>query len=474
MKKAMKFFGMFLMGLVLLNVSCRQEESVLIEAPQEETLKANSNVASLLSRTAAKDGSGDNIIDNASCLSIQLPVTVIANGIEVVVDSEEDFDTIEEIFDAVEDDQDILEILFPITVILDNFDEVIVNSLSELQALVATCPAENAYDDDIECADIKYPVTATVFNSQNEVVETLTFTDDASLYAFLDDLEDTDIVNINFPITVILSDGTEVEASNLDDLENILENAEDDCDEDDDNDYNDDDCDSCTTELLTTVFVGCTDWIVDELDRNDQNLTDQYTAYRFNFQNDGTVTASDGINSYSGTWAASGSANNISIQIDMPDLTDFNATWNLHEIETGVEADVDLRLGDDRLRFESVCSTGGGTGGGGTTLGTTLIDGTWVVSSYLNEGVDETATFTNYAFDFATDGSVEANDGNPVSGTWSFLESSNKLILNFGAAMPLEELNDDWEVEASTATQVDLRSESGGNGGTDTLTLVKQ
>lgn len=474
MKNAMKHLSLFLLGISLLNISCRQEESEFIEAPQEETLKANSNVASLLSRTAMNDGSPDNIIDNASCLTVQLPVTVIANGIEIVVDSEEDFDTIEEIFDALEDDEDTLEIIFPITIILNDFEDLTINTLSELQALIATCPGENVYDDDIECADIKYPVTATVFNSQNEVIDTITITDDETLYAFLDELEDSDIVNINFPITVILFDGTEVEASNLDDLENILENAEDDCDEDDDNDYNDDDCDSCTTEELTNVFVGCTDWIVDKLERNDQNLEDQYTAYLFNFENDGTVTATEGANVYSGTWLANGSANNITVQIDMPDLSDFNASWNLHEIQTGVETDVDLRLGDDRLRFESTCSTGSGNGGSGTTLGTILTDGTWAVSSYLDDGVDETTTFSNYTFAFDAGGSVEANDGNPVTGTWSFLESSNKLILNFGTAMPLEELNDDWDVIATTDTQIDLRSVSGGGGGTDTLILTKQ
>ncbi|MDX1313890.1 MAG: hypothetical protein R3356_00190 [Eudoraea sp.] len=473
MKSAMKYLTLLLLGILFLNVSCRQEESEFIEAPPEETLKANSNVASLLSRTATKDGSGDNIIDKASCFSIQLPVTVIANGIEIVVNTEEDFDTIEEIFDALEDDQDLLEILFPITIILSNFDEITINNLTELQSYVATCPGENVYDDDIECADIKYPVTASVFNAQNEVIDTITITDDETLYNFLEELDDSDIVNINFPITVILFDGTEVAAPNLDDLEDILENAEDDCDEDDDNDYNDDDCDNCTTQQLSDVLTGCSDWTVDKLERNDQNLEDQYTGYLFNFSNDGTVTATEGNNVFSGTWSASGSANSISVQINMPDLSDFNATWILHEIKTGGETDVDLRMGDDRLRFESTCSTGGG-GGTGSTVGTILSDGTWSVSSYLDDGIDETSTFNGYSFNFDAGGTVEANDGTPVTGTWSYLESSNKLILNFGTAIPLEELNDDWDVLAVTDTQVDLRSVSGGNGGTDTLILNKQ
>ncbi|MCX2720334.1 hypothetical protein [Lentiprolixibacter aurantiacus] len=474
MKKAMKNLGLLLSAIVLLNVSCRQEESEFIEAPQEETLKANSAVASLLSRTASKDGSDDNIIDNASCLSIQLPVTVIANGIEIVVDSEDDFDIIEEIFDALEDDEDVLEILFPITIILSNFDEITINNLTELESYVAACPGENEYDDDIECADIKYPVTASVFNAQNEIIDTVTISDDETLFAFLEELDETDVVNINFPITVVLFDGTEVAASNLDDLEDILENAEDICDEDDDNDYNDDDCDNCTTEQLSQVLTGCSDWTVDKLERNDQNLEDQYIGYLFNFLNDGTLSATEGANVFSGTWSASGTANSISVQIDIPDLGDFNAVWNLHEIQTGGETDVDLRVGDDRLRFESSCSTGGGDGSTGSTLGAILIDGSWIVSSYVSDGIDETTSFSGYDFNFQAGGSVEASNGSTVTGNWSFLESSNKLILNFGTDITLEELNDDWDVVSVTDTQVNLTSVSGGDGSTDTLILTKQ
>ncbi|MBT8206314.1 MAG: hypothetical protein KJO20_13155 [Eudoraea sp.] len=475
MKNTIKLLSLLLLGITLINTSCRQEESEFIEAPQEESLKANSNVASLLSKTAMKDGSDDNIIDNASCLSVQLPVTIIANGIEIVVDDPEDFETIEDIFDELEDDQDILEIIFPITIILSDFEEVVINNLSDLANYVASCSGENEFDDDIECADIKYPITASIFNSQNEVIDTVTITDDETLYAFLDELEDTDIVNINFPITVILFDGTEVEASNLNDLETILDNAEDDCDEDDDNDYNDDDCDNCTSEQLTEVLTGCSDWIVDKLERNDQDLEDMYTAYQFNFQNDGTVSAMETTNTYFGTWTASGSGNNITVQIDMPDLSDFNASWILHEIEGGGnETDVDLRLGDDRLRFESSCSAGNGDGGSGTTLGTILTDGVWEISSYLDDGMDETSTFNNYTFDFNVNGAVEANNGSPVSGNWTFQESSNKLILDFGTNIPLDELNDDWDVVTETETQVELSSVSGGDGGTETLILTKQ
>ncbi|MBT8184318.1 MAG: hypothetical protein KJN76_05730, partial [Eudoraea sp.] len=361
MKNSLKQLSLLIFGLSLIVSSCREEESVFIEGPEEESLEANSNVASLLQNTATKDGSDDNIIDNASCLTIGLPVSVIVNDLEIVVDSTDDLETIEDIFDEFDDDEDILEIIFPITAILNDFTQVVITDFDELEDLAEDCAGENEFDDDIECADIKYPVTASIFNSSNELIDTLTFINDQGLYEFLDDLDEDDIVNVNFPVTVILFDGSEVQASSLQELENILDDARDDCDEDDDNDYNDDDCDNCTTSQLSDVLVSCADWRVDKLERNDQDLEGNYSGYNFNFSADGTLTAVAGTASFSGTWETSGTGNNIAVVINIPNLSDFNATWNLHEIDQGSnESDVDLRMGDDRLRFESNCTSDGG------------------------------------------------------------------------------------------------------------------
>ncbi|WP_190809843.1 hypothetical protein [Flagellimonas sp. S3867] len=582
-----------LLALFLLVASCREEESVLIEGPQEDTLKSNSTVAGLLQNTATKDGSHDNIIDNASCISVQFPVTVTANGIEIIVDSDADLDDIEDVFDEFDDDDDILEIAFPITITLADFSEVVIANADEFESFVDDCVGENEFDDDIECADIKYPVTASVFNSSNEIIDTITISNDETLYKFIDDLDEDDVVSVNFPITVILFDGTEVQALDLDALENILEDARDDCDEDDDNDFNDDDCDNCTTNQLSDALTGCSDWNVDKLERNDQDLEDQYTAYVFNFMTDGTLSAVSNTDSFAGTWEASGSGNTIAVIINIPNLSDFNATWNLHEIKQG---DVDFRLGDDRLRFRSDCtSNGGGTGGiddtalvqaltngdwyvtnyfddvdetalfdgmvfnfssdgsataddsgaitngtwstgsgdetelelnlnfgtdapfdelledwdvleatddiirlkdisggdgttdfltfernassngnGGVDLAAVIVDGIWIVSTYLDDGVDETNNFNAYTFNFSTDGSVTADNGSATNGTWSAENGENKFVLDFGVVSPLDEFNDDWDVISVTDTQLELRDVSGGSGATDTLIFSKQ
>ncbi len=356
MNSFVKFLSLILVASLVIT-SCRKEESVLIEGPQDQALKSNSAVANHMQRTAMKYGSDDNIVDQANCFSLEYPFTVVVNGMEITVNSEEDLDTVEDILDEFDDDDDTIEIEFPITIILADFSEVTINSLDEFEAYADDCSGENEYDDDIECIDLQYPITFSVFDTNNELIDTITINSDRELYFFVEELDDDKIVNVEFPITLILSDGTEISVTNLDQLEDVIDDAKDDCDEDDDYDYNDDDCDDCTTEGLTDFITGCDGWYVKDLERNDTDLTDQYAGYTFTFDAEGNVTAETSTETFSGTWASSGSGNNITVSINIPDLSDFNADWILHELEQESERQVDLRMpNDDELEFRSNCT----------------------------------------------------------------------------------------------------------------------
>jgi hypothetical protein len=224
-------------------ISCQDEISQIIEPTQGEALKVNANVTNLVQRTVTKDGSKDNIIDNASCLQVQLPVTVTVNEIEINVNSEDDFEVIEAVFDEFDDDSDHLEIFFPIEIILSDYSKISINTQEELEALIEDCGGENEMDDDIECLDFVYPISLSMYNSENQLTKTVQIENDEQFYKLIDDIDDNDIVVANFPISVILYDGSERNIENMDILENVIEEVKDMCDEDDDNDYDDDDDD---------------------------------------------------------------------------------------------------------------------------------------------------------------------------------------------------------------------------------------
>jgi hypothetical protein len=340
--------------IVLLFSSCREEVTIDIAGTNEPVIKANTPLAGLMQRTSLKDGSKDNIIDNANCFSIKLPVTVIANGEEITVTIEDDYDLIEDIFDEFEDDSDEIEIIFPVTLIFNNFNEMEITNQSDFNNFRNGCNGENEHDEDIECLDFKYPINASIYNTSTEQTNRIEINNDKEMHDFIEELDEDDVANITFPVMVTLFDGTEITITSLGQLENVIESAEDDCDEDDDYDYNDDDCMHCTEEQILDVLTNCSDWTVDKLKLNDNELQENYEDYIFNFGIDSTITVQNGTTTFNGTWSSSGMGNNIIVTIDIPDLSDFNASWRLHEIEqSGGEREVDFRLNDNRLKFES-------------------------------------------------------------------------------------------------------------------------
>ena len=474
--KTLKPILLLVLGVLFTMTSCRTEDELAIDPPTEETIEANSTIANLMANVAINDGSLDNIIDNASCLSIQLPVTVTVNGIELTINDEEGYQDIEDIIDLFDDDVDSVIISYPITVILTDYSTVVVNSDSELAALTANCVGENEDDDDIECIDFQYPITASVFDENNDLINTITINNDNDMYDFIDDLDEFAAVTINFPITVIFADGSTQTINSVQELEDAIEMADDTCDEDDDNDFDDDDCDNCTTNDLETVFADCSEWTVDKLERNDNDLEDNYVGYIFAFNSDGTILVTQGSNTFNGTWEASGSGNNISVVINVTGLPDFNDTWNLHEIEQDDdEVDVDLRLGDDRLRFESDCQSGGNIDD--TALVNALTNGDWYVT-YFFDDTDETADFADYVFNFASDNTATATDmSGTTNGSWSTSSGDDTqlgLNLNFGTGTPLDELADDWDVLEVTNDIIRLKDISGGDGSEDFLTFERE
>jgi len=351
----MKRILTFIFILSILISSCAKEEEINIPATDEPALKANSTLANLIQKTSLNDGSIDNIIDNASCFNITLPITVIVNGIEILIETEEDYEVIESIFDDDENDEDTIEINFPVTIILSDYTEVIINNQDELENYIDD-DCNDGIDDDIECLDFQYPITITTFNIVTEQFIDIVIINDEEMHDFIEDLDDDVTATIDFPITIILFDGTEVIINNLEQLENEIENTKDDCDEDDDNDFDDDDNTDVSEQEFSDLLVSCP-WKVDELEINEQDL-ENFKNYVFTFNSNGTVVAELNSNNSSGTWSVS-TDSGLRLNLTMNSLTEFNNNWRLHKIETEDDGKdkVDLRVGEeDELKLIKNCN----------------------------------------------------------------------------------------------------------------------
>lgn len=455
MKKIL-LFPVFL--ILLLFTACQEEAVESNQEPQGETLAANSNVASLIQRTSTNDGSNDNIIDGANCFNVELPVTVFVNGLEIIIDSEEDFAVIEAIFDEFTNDNDTLDIVFPITIILSDFTEITIESQSQLQEYINLCSED---DDDIECIDFQYPITFSIFDSQNNQISTIIIHSDEEMYNFIDDLDESDIVNFSFPITVVLSDGTTITINNLSDLEDTIEDAINLCDEDDDNDWNDDHNNDISHADFIDILTNCT-WTVDKLEIDDEDLEDQYQDYIFTFYTNETLMVEYNGTTYSGTWNLISTVN-IQINIQIEDLPDFNNEhWILHEIdEDEDEFKFDFRNGEDRLRFErGECGTNTQPNCTESDVNTYLLDCVWNVVN-LNGNND----LVIYDLDFKDNQELiitNTSTGDVIDATWSTSQSTDGVILEFNSVVSadIQAISGNWTITECTNDRFAMQNDT--------------
>lgn len=107
----------------------------------------------------------------------------------------------------------------------------------------------------------------------------------------------------------------------------------------------------------------------------------------------------------------------------------------------------------------------------------------WIITSFIDSGVDETHHFSGYTFTFKSDGTLEASNGsNTHMGSWSVTDSNSNddsiddIDFNIFFSSPTnfnDDLTEDWEIVSKSSSKIELIHVSGGNGGTDTLTFEK-
>ncbi|MEZ2415139.1 hypothetical protein ACA086_09245 [Muriicola sp. E247] len=427
MKNVFKYsvFSLLFMATLMVT-SCQEEFEELPQPDEQQTIMASSSTALLIEKTTSNDGSYDNIVDGASCFALNFPYTVEVNGIEITIDSREDLHVIEEIFDAIEDDVDVLDIIFPITITFSDFSEEVINNKEELRALAEEC-IEGGDDDDIECIDFVYPITLYTFDINEQQTGSVTVNSDRELRLFFKGLDDDDLISIDFPVTLELYDGTQVTVRSNAELAAAIENAKEACDEDDDNDYNDDDF---TLERFNNLITECP-WLVNEVQRDAINQTDQYFEYLMNFTEDGAVTVKDRLgNVLNGTWSTRITDHGVLLNLEFDVLVDFTLEWFVYEIEPGK-----IKLyaeGGNRIILRSVCDV---YNEDPNTLREILRECAWVIKKVKNNG-EEIDRLLGYEFKFMAEGVVTLSNGvNTSTGSWEITTNTQgRLVmgLTFG------------------------------------------
>ncbi|WP_052188147.1 hypothetical protein [Cellulophaga sp. Hel_I_12] len=428
----------FLLVLALLFSSCQSEFEELPNADDQTSITANSATAALIKQASSNDGSFDNIVDGSSCIAIQFPYTVKINGLEITIDSMEDLELIEKIFDELDDDNDILDIIFPINITLADFTEVTINDIEDLRELASDC-IEGGDDDDIECIDFVYPLTFFKFDVNNQQTGSVVVGSDRELRRFFHNLGDDDVVSLDFPVQLELYNGEKITVENNAELANALRSAKDACDEDDDDDYNDDDFNK---ERLDNYLVECP-FLVRDVKRNNQDQTDRYFEYAMNFKENGEVRVFDRQgNVLNGTWTSRVGAERVLLTLSFDAIVDFSLEWFVYEIEDGK---IKLFAGDgNKIIMKRNCDFITNVP---DRLRTILKECSWDIEKLMVNG-DPIEGLEDYKFKFKTDNKVSLlkDDGTESQGTWEVkLNEQNVLVM--ALTMDAEtNLNLEWPV----------------------------
>jgi hypothetical protein len=450
-----------IISLMLFMVACQKEEQQFIDdTNNQDTFTAGSNLTQILLSASQNNGSLDNIIDGSDCISVVYPVQVVANGQQVTLQSINDLSLVEAIFNQFPNDTDALEIIFPITVATEDFEQIIVENQTALDALIANC--SNAIADTYSCVDFVYPITCFIYNEANEQTNTITLNNSYEWFEYLIYLQPGIYVAIDYPMSVIVNGQTIVVNSNQE-LSAAIAQA----------DCNSGGTSSSEFETIITTGVWYVTYYFDDFDE-----TGDFADYEFNFATDGTAGATNTAGTTLGTWNYYVDSN-----VDKVDLY-FGTVSPLDELDEDweiLEATQDMiRLrhesGDgslDYVTYERDPYTGGG--GNVNPFITELTSGTWFVNYMEDSGTEETCDYVAYEFLFDINGTVSATSATTTkNGFWSAIDDSGtiNLILNFdldGTNDPFEDLNDDWDVQDYTSLSIQMLDVSGGGGGTDYL-----
>ncbi|NOY48937.1 MAG: hypothetical protein GXO84_12270 [Chlorobi bacterium] len=423
---------LFTFFALLTFTSCQNEITEITQADTQQVIAPNSPLANLMVSTSINDGSVDNIMDNSDCMSINLPVTIIVNSITITINTLQDLELIEAIFEEFNDDLDELEFLFPITIVLNDYTEVVIENQNELADFIERC---SNVDEPVECIDFQYPISFSIFNADFQVIDTVVIESDEDLYHFLDRLDDADggaiIASLNFPVTMVFANGETVEINSNQELERVINDAQGMCE----------DNHGCDITAVDTFLTEC-HWNI-----HYYNDAENYRPFDLYFLENGELKVVSQENTIiaRGNWNTS--VTDAGVVLTISELSDFSEVlegdWLIDECHENRYKLIRENAGVDNTRMvikqhcedEPNCSA--------QEVRSFLNECQWFAGSNLFDNVPAAA------FNFQENHVLVAtitNTGEEVAGTWNVELTDEGIILGIELPAPYDVISKRWKI----------------------------
>ena len=207
----------FFILITLLLFSCQSEENIVLQDTSDNLISGSGLVVKMM-KVAQNPVSADNIIDSTDCFSVKLPVVVIANGQEITIANETDFTLVEDVFNQSQQDIDEVQVQLPVTVVYADYTDEVINTQQEwLQA--TTC---NESGSDLTCIAFEYPLSVNTFDTVNQIADVVVVDDNMELYGFLNNLNESVLAAIAYPVVIQSPNGDEITANDNEELLNAI------------------------------------------------------------------------------------------------------------------------------------------------------------------------------------------------------------------------------------------------------------
>ena len=311
-------YPFFLCLLSLVFFSCQNEKQT-IELNSVNSFTKSAPLSDLIKRVSQNETSLDNVLDNTSCFSVKLPVSLTVDSQYVTVTNSAGYETIKDIKDGYSNDDDIVEFNFPITIVYKNFQEVVISNQAQYNSIFSQCSPDGSLNE-ITCIDFNFPISISKYNSNNQVASSITVQNNNQLYNFVNNVDAGEIVGIVYPLTLTKSNSSTVVVSNNTELETAIESVIGYCNNS-----------GSGSLVLAEVLVSGT-WHVSYF-YSDHDETFHYTGYNFNFNTNETCVATKVSTTINGNWDIQneGTYQRFYLNYDGSVLYEMESNWKVLE-----------------------------------------------------------------------------------------------------------------------------------------------
>ncbi|WP_179319278.1 hypothetical protein [Winogradskyella helgolandensis] len=421
MKIISKHLFLYFLFALFCFTSC-QDEITQIETPNDqETLVSNSTLANLMSRTTANFGAADDILDGASCFSVELPVTIVVSDITIIIETQSDLQQLENLYNESSINEDFLDFVFPISIIFSDYSQIEIENEDELQGFISECASDQ--NDAIECVDFVYPISFSVFNSGFNLIDTVLIENDEALYNFISGLEDEDnavVVSLNFPVTLEYANGDNIEVNTNEELSDAIELAGEGC-----NDAN------CTEESVALNLEDC-QWKI-----TTYSSFPEFVGIDLVFYTDDTFAIFQDGSTYNvvGSWSVISTDGETYVYLET-DFEDLGGDWKIVECDEDI---LQFVKGEQTMVINQVCED---------DLNCSLTDLSSILQECPWDFSDGSGNFENDQMIFNANEDLQITEGmaaSAIGGGWDLLVSDEGILLTFSDLTAFQDtLEGDW------------------------------